>query len=403
MESARARNISPGPLAATAQASPKHVPIHESSNLSTSSQSTPRSAIPPQTRFQLPFPSIFEQLFAPFDDAIVALCQRRTSGIVLLFSTTFTFFTSIEVSLIAPPTLYALGYDRAAGLCASVLLVLGIVSQVPKKFVFRPRPWMVHRAIPIRQDKTSSFPSRAVVCAVVFSWLIAASLALEEVISAPLPAYLLWPVIICIAVLTAFARINVGAHYPSDTMLGFLLGCVVVKIGNKLEHFWRSVCDPGASYYSEPFQYAVSRTPSVFSIVMNLVTARPFLLVTIVSYAMTLVSIQGFWVKCSYVYGLIMSSMAFRATFLCVPQPRRFASLAHSGIFRVLAHGSLSQHVQAAIPFAMLLIVGMLFRGKKGSIRIVTFSLIYLGSLLFMLRRRLEPLAASTVATVGER
>ena len=42
-----------------------------------------------------------------------------------------------------------------------------------------------------------------------------------------------------------------------------------------------------------------------------------FLLVTFVSYVTTLVSIQGFGVKCSYVYGFFLSAATFRMTVLC--------------------------------------------------------------------------------------
>lgn len=347
-------------------------------------EATDRFSLPPVTRFQLLFPSLIEKLFAPFDDAIVALCQRRTTGIVLFFSTTFTFFTSIEVSLIAPPTLYALGYDRAAGLCASVLLVLGVLSQVPKKFIFRPRPWMVSRALPIRRDKTSSFPSRAVVCAVVFSWLIFTSAKLEGILSNPIPAPQIWLAIFCVAALTAFARINVGAHYPSDTVLGFVLGCVVVRIGSKFEDLWRLTCDLDASYV--PFG-DVAATARWWHM-LNLFTARPFLILTLLSYAMTLVSIQGFWVKCSYVYGLLLSSAAFRATYFCRPRPSIPGS--RRVLAQVLNHGSLRGHIHAGTPFTLLLIFGMITRGKKGSFRIISFTVIYFGALIAMLTWRLQ-------------
>lgn len=357
----------------------------------TCSSTSSRFVFPPQTRFQLSFPPSFEHFFSTFDDTVIAFCQKRTTGAVLLFSTTFTFFTSIEVSLITPPTLYALGYDRAAGLCASVLLVLGVVSQVPKKFIFRPRPWMVNRAVPIRKDKTSSFPSRAVVCAVVFSWLVATCAALEGIISSPIRPFFLWPMIVCVAALTAFARINVGAHYPSDTVLGFILGCVVVKIGNLLELFWRSNCDPDSSYLVDSVVSSVSSAPSTSAYLFAMMTSRPFLFVTTVSYLMTLVSIQGFWVKCSYVYGLIMSSTAFRATYLCHATRLQEERIITSGITRIVQHGSLSKHVRAAVPFTILLIFGMAIRAKKGPIRVVAFTLIYFCSLIAMIIWRQWP------------
>lgn len=335
---------------------------------------------PTTTRFQFAFPRVFERWFAPFDDAIVALCQRRTTGPVLFFSTVFTFFTSIEVSLIAPPTLYALGYDRSAALCSSVLLVLGVVSQVPKKFIFRPRPWMVSRALPVRRDKTSSFPSRAVVCAVVFSWLIVQSALLEGFLITPPHTVLLWLAILCVAALTAFARINVGAHYPSDTVLGFLLGCFVIRIGSHLENLWPAVCSSSNAYQSSDHTSILPRS-IYFS---RLITSRPFIAVSVLSYLMTLISIQGFWVKCSYVYGLLMSSTAFRATYLCSASPTNIGRIS-----QVLHHGPLSEHFKALVPFSLFLFFGMLTRGRKGPFRIVSFTLIYFGALIAILTWRL--------------
>lgn len=341
-----------------------------------------RFILPPRTRYQFPFPNTLERRFSSFDDSLVALCQRRTDGLIHFLSVSLTFFTSIEVSLIAPPTLYALGYDAAAGLSSSVLLVLGIVSQVPKKFIYRPRPWMVGRALPIRQDKTSSFPSRAVVCAVVFSWLIAQSLAIEGILNPPSSPALLWIGILCVAALTAFARINVGAHYPSDTLLGFVLGCCVVRMGMRVESWWRVRCVLD-SVPTNPSKVLLS----TWSQLLRWTSYQRLFGVTIIAYLMTLISIQGFWVKCSYVYGLLMSSAAFRATYACDRNPGIVRRFGH--VRPVLDHGSLREHIYATSIFASLLIFGMLTRGRKGPLRIVTFSLIYAGTLIALVSWRL--------------
>eukprot|EP00178_Gracilaria_changii_P004829 TRINITY_DN17857_c0_g1_i1.p1 TRINITY_DN17857_c0_g1~~TRINITY_DN17857_c0_g1_i1.p1 ORF type:complete len:361 (-),score=46.88 TRINITY_DN17857_c0_g1_i1:167-1219(-) len=339
--------------------------------------------LPPRTRFQLPFPSLLERMFSAFDDRLVAVCQRRTDGLVHLFSLGLTFFTSIEVSLVAPPTLYALGYDIAAGLCSSVLLVLGIISQVPKKFIYRPRPWMVGRALPIRQDRTSSFPSRAVVCAVVFSWLIAQSLQLEGLLVQPMSPLNLWLAILGVASLTAFARINVGAHYPSDTILGFVLGVFVITCGNRLERrIWHTSC-PLSDAYATSHAHALSDWSQVRAAMQR----RSMTTMTLLAYSMTLVSIQGFWVKCSYVYGLLMSCATFRATFLCAQRSTMTGPLV--SLVQVVDHGSIRQHVYAVGTFAVLLLFGMLTRAKKGMFRIVSFSIIYVGTLLGLLIWRL--------------
>ncbi|PXF40387.1 hypothetical protein BWQ96_09905 [Gracilariopsis chorda] len=363
---------------------PKH-PHSDSAKPSASPPPNPpvasRFILPARTRFQLPFPSILENGFASFDNRLVALCQRRTDGFVHYFSMGLTFFTSIEVSLVTPPALYALGYDSAAGLCASVLLVLGIISQVPKKFIFRPRPWMVGRALPIRQDRTSSFPSRAVVCAVVFSWLIAQSLHLEGLLVHPLTRLKLWSCILAVASLTAFARINVGAHYPSDTILGFILGLFVITVGSRLEtQLWHRTC---------PIRYAQTAPTVHWAQALAPPARRTIFVMTLLAYTMTLISIQGFWVKCSYVYGLLMASTTFRATYLCA---HAFDALQNIAALRQIDdHGSFRDHVRAVATFVVLLVFGMLTRSKKGMFRVVSFTIIYIGTLLALIVWRLRP------------
>lgn len=335
--------------------------------------------MPTRTRYQFAFPNALEVWFGAFDDRFIRYAQRRTTGAVHFIAMLLTVFTAIETSLFLSPCLFALGYDAAGGLSTSVLLVLGVVSQMPKKFIFRARPWMVGRALPIRRDKTSSFPSRAVVCAVVFSWLIARSLELEGLLSRPLSAPRLWTGILMAASCAAAARVNVGAHYPSDTVLGFVLGCLIIVIGARLEGIWHGWgCSVAIKYANEieDSSFASGRQWSF----------RNLSVVTIIAYVMTLVSIQGFWVKCSYVYGLLMASTAFRASFLCVRQTggSRVAAVA-----RVVQHGSLRDHVHAAATFGALLIFGMVTRGLKGKLRVATFTLIYVGTLVELLHWRL--------------
>lgn len=331
-------------------------------------------------RYQAPFPRALEAAFAPLDDAAIAVCQWRTAGVVYAFVMVLTFLTAIEALLVFPAALYALGYDTAGGLAANVLIVLGVVSQVPKKFILRARPWMVGRAVAVRRDTTSSFPSRAVACAVVFSWLVVRAAELEGFVAA-LPAGRVWAGISLVAALTAFARVNVGAHYPSDTLCGFVLGCVVIRLGAALDAAW------GAAGCSIPAAYPPDATAS-FASVRDVLQDMPYgRLVTSLAlcYAMTLISITGFWVKCSYVYGLLLSALTFRHVFLCSDSGVR------AGFARVVP-GSISLRVHANVVAALLgvLAFGMLTRGRKGVFRIFAFSLIYFGTLAIVLYSRLR-------------
>lgn len=337
--------------------------------------------LPRPSPYQLPFPTFFERVLAPLDDAVVRVCQRRTAGLIHVFVMSLTFFTSIEAFLTAPATLFALGYDAAAALSGSVLMVLGIVSQIPKKFIFRPRPWMVSRALAVRRDKTSSFPSRAVVCAVVFSWLIGWSLALEGIVPSPLSSVKLWLGIIFVSALTAFARINVGAHYASDTLFGFVLGVLVIKLGSRVEELWRAAgCSVEDAYPNVP-----SAVMSDLSQIARVVSYSRLLAAIAIAYAMTLVSVQGFWVKCSYVYGLLFSAATFRSVFLCAGPAD-----AVGGVLRIVDHGDAKMHLKAISTFAAFLLFGMLTRGRKGAFRIIAFTVIYFGALFTVIHWRLR-------------
>eukprot|EP00171_Calliarthron_tuberculosum_P018090 IDg18090t1 len=147
---------------------------------------------------------------------------------------------------------------------------------------------MSGRALPVRQDRTSSFPSRAVVCAVVFSWLIGQSLFLEQILRGKLPRLQLWVGIVICAALTAFARINVGAHYASDTICGFLLGLVIIRIGMKFEGMWQaSSCGLQGMYPKAAEQIIFNFTT------LGRVSLGRLFFASAIAFLFTWVSVQG--------------------------------------------------------------------------------------------------------------
>jgi len=91
---------------------------------------------------------------------------------------------------------------------------------------------MKKRAISLKGEKTSSFPSRAVVCAVVYTFTVITSLNYFEsyIMGNPNGAFSNAELLICIivmAVLVGFARVHLGAHYPSDCIVGFTTGLFI--------------------------------------------------------------------------------------------------------------------------------------------------------------------------------
>lgn len=344
-------------------------------------------------RYQLSFPTSLEHILAPIDDAIISICQIRVDGLVYIFSVIITSITAIEVALPISATLYAIGYDAAAALVASCVLTLALISQLPKKFLHRSRPWVVSRARAIRTDTTSSFPSRAVVCAVVFGWLAhhvvygfdyQGNSLLLQLDANSISPILIWLSIVVGSFLSAFARINVGAHYPSDTICGFFLGCFIVKVGVWLESSWASRCINTTNALVKDVNYVPI---SSWWNVIKLTSYRDFIPATILSYLLAIISMQGFWVKCGYVYGMLLSAIVFRFTYICPT----IVSSSRVGIFLDSSPSrSIRTNVLISLYFILLTVFGMATRRRKGNIQIVAFTIIFFGCLFGMIGMRMR-------------
>jgi membrane-associated phospholipid phosphatase len=376
-------------------------------------------AIPKGSHVALTFPSFLERLLMPFDDALIPHAQALWASPLLRYAMlATTTLTAIETALPAPGILYALGYDAGAGLSTSVLFVVAIVSQIPKKFVWRRRPWMAGRAKPFRRDNTSSFPSRAVICGVVFSWLAFAVIAAESPGPLAMPSQVVLIAVALCASAASIARVACGAHYPSDCVCGFILGVLILRVGGGLELSWLSVGSAAlasqsahsstlnglsvststlfsslpvpalaaSDLFTSP-ELAEAGAPSaalttfVISSLAELAVHTPRIRLVaciLVSYALTLGSIAGFWIKCSYVYGLLLSAATFRFVYLA---PAMTGVTLAGGIVKV----SVKERLGRAGIFALMLAFGMATRGKKGAFRMFSFTLIYFGSLIAML------------------
>lgn len=356
-------------------------------------------------RYQIPFPNVCDHFFAALDDPVIQSVQRLWRWFPLRVAVVLlTTSTAIETALPIPAILYALSLDSSAGLCTSMLIVLAFTTQLFKKFVSRKRPWMTGRAQPFRTDTTSSFPSRAVVCAVVFSWLAFACFVAENS-SLSLSYGTVWGIIFAFSVLSGFARVIVGAHYPSDALCGYLIGLLVLKYGFKLETCWsrlgslslskRHVRFIVSSLYLKfsPFDLPdpflsdanLSNTSVIYSLA-DLMSSTPYFRLfgsVAASYALTLASITGFWVKCSYVYGLLLSAATFRFVYLCDGQ---------TGVTfpkQKIVHMGFSELLQVSLPFLALLGFGIVTRGKGGRVHVLAFTVIYLGALGALILRRM--------------
>lgn len=117
---------------------------------------------------------------------------------------------------------------RKAGFTALLALAVGAIctNLILKNLVCRPRPWLdVAGLLPlVTENDPNSFPSGHTTAAFAFAC------ALWH--TAP-KAWMKWTALAA-AVLMAFSRLYVGVHYPSDVLVGILVGAFAGWVAWKL-------------------------------------------------------------------------------------------------------------------------------------------------------------------------
>jgi len=202
-----------------------------------------------------------------------------------------------------------------------VAFVAAAVSQVPKRFVYRSRPCLAKppRAIKLSNEKTSSFPSRAVLCTTVYVYLIVACSNFEYsstyagIFSANfslLKWYWVVLIVVVASIVACLARIYLGVHYPSDCVAGLVLACFILLLS--------------AGIYQIPFFNCKSCTDACHSDnhidnigQLNwLPIAVVFFVGTLISFFITMKPV-AFWKKNAYVFGTSLALILFRISLLC--------------------------------------------------------------------------------------
>lgn len=248
------------------------------------------------------------------DAFLIAQCQRMSlmSKPVLFLSLLLTLVTTIEIGTTAPLVLLAFGLDDLAHSATLLVLMLAFTSQLPKRFIFRKRPYVVGRALTVRADATSSFPSRAVTCAAVYTFFLARSLAP----AAGTGAVVGW--MLAAALLASFARVNLGVHYPSDCFVGILQGAVVCVAGTLLANA------------TPPPQYSTAATAAAPQNSQWHISgwsdgtcswgifAAALAICTLVQIACVCPPLS-FWVKSHHCFGLLFSALLFQYMLLYPP------------------------------------------------------------------------------------
>jgi len=345
-------------------------------------------SIRPELKYLADFPDWLDELFREFDDDVIKAFQKHTEHPVYAVSWFFSALTSIESALWMPFVLFSLGYDSAATVMTNVLLVLSLISQVPKRFLWRPRPWMLRRAKGVRKDPTSSFPSRGVTCAVVFPVMIL--FALEQELAREFSLLLYVFAVLLTVTFTTFARINVGAHYPSDVLGGLVLGTVVLTVSFMTLRLWSVLgCMSSAVRYPVASGFQLRRETF-----WALVSAKQLLACTLISFMVALVSGISpirFWLKNNYVYGLLLSSLTFRFVFVC-------PSCSPSGVgLSAVASPSFWVHAKTILTGGLMIAVSFALKPKRRGVpewavnaqRLLKFLLMYCATLVVMVHSRL--------------
>jgi undecaprenyl-diphosphatase len=170
-------------------------------------------------------------LLARFDDAEYRLCRRLNRGVEHAGVRVF-FMTASRLGdgviwyalMLALPFLFPeRGFKVALVMLATGAAGLALYKILKRTFV-RERPFIRHAGISLAGAPLDrySFPSGHTLHAVAFTW--------QAVAAFPETAFVLVP----LAAAVAASRVVLGLHYPTDVLVGALIGATSGAIGAAL-------------------------------------------------------------------------------------------------------------------------------------------------------------------------
>jgi len=167
-------------------------------------------------------------LLARFDHAEYRLCRRLNRGVQHTWVRLFFKIASRlgdgviwYALMLALPLLYgAEGLRVAAIMLATGAVGLALYKFLKRTFV-RERPFIRHAGISLAGAPLDrySFPSGHTLHAVAFTWMAVAAFPALGIVLLPL------------ALAIAASRVVLGLHYPTDVLVGALLGAITGGMG----------------------------------------------------------------------------------------------------------------------------------------------------------------------------
>ncbi|KAJ5077828.1 hypothetical protein M0811_05518 [Anaeramoeba ignava] len=291
----------------------------EQTSLLDSNQEKPTPKFPYKrpAKFCYEIPKSITNFFRPFDMKIIQLCQKHMNKFTHIFSLIMTPITTIEVGLTLPFILYIFGIDELALEFLNVMFIFSFLTQIPKRFLWRFRPYIVGDALRIRKDSSSSFPSRAVAGAVVYPYLANYLYAYFHNNEKLKISWLLILIIILFVIWTSYSRIYFGVHYPTDCIAGLIIGIIVCVSSANFYHmnsFGCQSCWSEKCYTNKEDSRVINwnNFDNVHWIVFVITTAVSF----VITLFLNMKPIE-FWAKIQHAFAQMFSAYVFHFTLLC--------------------------------------------------------------------------------------